>query len=213
MTLTRIFLLCFVAGVAAGYLLRPPAGPVLVETASEPAIIDAPSDVPPAPLVATREPDERAEQPEPPDSPTPAPPAAPPAPAPAAPAQAAPALAALESELAKADALAAEEPLKAEDVRALLEQVLAGRLPRELSPQDYDRLTDAVMRVRAAERVLSGVDETEVSAELRAEQRLVLNDATSEVERITGVELGELSKIVDPQDGVADEGDAGRAGD
>jgi hypothetical protein len=191
MPLIRIFVLCFVAGIAGGYLLWPRSG--LAPIVAPPAeMLDVPAK-PVAPLVATRETPRAAK-----------PVARAPAPAPRLPPVES--LANLEGDRDKVAELVADEKLSPVDVRVLLEQVLAGKLPRQLSTRDYDRLTNAVMRVRAAERVLRGVDESAANAELRAEHRAILSDATSEVEAITGVELSALKQIVEPGGGVTQEG-------
>jgi hypothetical protein len=103
-----------------------------------------------------------------------------------------------EAELAheKAERLAAKEPLDRDNIRELLEQAFDGRLERELSASDYERLADAFLRVRAAERIIRRVDESAASAELLAAQREVLQNALVEVEHITGMTPSELGEII-----------------
>jgi hypothetical protein len=100
---------------------------------------------------------------------------------------------------AKADALAADEPLDPEQVRVLLEQVLTGKLPKELSPRDYDRMAQAFLRARAAERVLKGLDETPETEPIRAEYRDALNETVSEVEGITGLKVAQIKPLIDSE--------------
>lgn len=102
---------------------------------------------------------------------------------------------------AKARRLAAREPYEREDLRRLLERVLAGKLrDRELGPQDYDRLVDAALRLRAALRVLRGTEESAATAQVRDEQRRAVGAIFGEIEAITGLPPAELGSVLTPSE-------------
>lgn len=134
-------------------------------------------------------------------------PAAPPAVAPAAPAPApanppAPAAAAPEPtalEIAQANAarLAAQEPLTHELIRGMLEKTLAGKLiDRELTASEYDRLADALLRIRASQRVLEGIPESDPGAEVRALHVDVLQAAFAEIQDVTGIAPSDMGDVL-----------------
>src|SRR5262245_44707309 len=170
MPLSRIFLLCFAAGIAIGYFAvarpsrvepqdaQPAASSPVAAPASHPHVgTHAPvAATPHKPTAAARSerqsltaraPNLSRDAASPPKEPA--------------------------DDVARAQAqrLASDEPLTREDVRVLLEQVLAGKLPRDLTAKDYDRLADAVLRVRAAERILQTVEESPETTRVRAAQQ------------------------------------------
>ena len=109
---------------------------------------------------------------------------------------------------AKAAQLAANERLSREEVREFLQEALAGKLAdRELTPVDYEQLTDAVLKLRAAQRVARGLEENRASAESRTAYREALLDALSEIERITGLPSTDLDDIFPSEGGLTNERD------
>ena len=83
------------------------------------------------------------------------------------------------------------------ETRALLQRTLAGKLPaRELQPRDYDRLTDAVLRLRAALGVLRAGENADANPATLDEQRQVVASALDEIERITGVPPSNFGEIL-----------------
>jgi hypothetical protein len=91
----------------------------------------------------------------------------------------------------------ARERRERRDTHALVRDVLDGKLDdRELTPDDYDRLTDVVLRVRNAARILRSADASPVGDAARVEQRQVLVAALAEVEAITGVPPSELGNLL-----------------
>jgi len=110
------------------------------------------------------------------------------------------------SSAARAPAPADDAPSRRE-VRGLIARVLDGRLPdRQLTARDYDRLTDAVLRLRAANRTTRDAGETSDAATLNAQQQAALS-ALTDIETITGIPPSELGELF-----AADERDAGSAG-
>jgi hypothetical protein len=90
--------------------------------------------------------------------------------------------------VARGDVPPARAPLPRAEVRHALERALAGRLAdRELTPQDYDRLVDAVIRLRTARRLMRGAGESAADSAARDEQRRALLAALGEIEEIVGV--------------------------
>jgi hypothetical protein len=82
-------------------------------------------------------------------------------------------------------------------VRALVERVFKGKLPdRELTPRDYDRLVDAVMRLRSALRSLRRGDELPASAAVLDEHRQAVRLALGDIEVITGVPPSQLGDVL-----------------
>jgi hypothetical protein len=83
------------------------------------------------------------------------------------------------------------------DTHAMVRGVLDGKLDdRELTPADYDRLTDVVLRLRTAARILRSADDSAAGDAARVEQRQVLAAALAEVEAITGVPPSELGNLL-----------------
>src|SRR6185369_3440283 len=93
-------------------------------------------------------------------------------------------------------------------VRKLVERVLADKIPgRTLQPRDYDRLTDAVIRMRTAMRALRDAGR-EDPAVVEA-QREALASALAEIERTTGVAAVQLGELVTADETAPDAADAG----
>jgi hypothetical protein len=98
---------------------------------------------------------------------------------------------------AQAAKLAADELLTRGQVRSTLEKVLAGKLPdRELTLSNYERLTDAVLEIRAANRVLKGIPESATTSELRAARVEALRSAIAEIQDVTGVPPASLGDLL-----------------
>lgn len=90
--------------------------------------------------------------------------------------------------LAKATRLAAKETYSHEQLHSLLQKSMAGKLSdRELTPSEYDRLADAILRIRASQRVLQGIDESDPGSEVRGVYSYTLDGAFVEIEQITGI--------------------------
>ncbi len=112
----------------------------------------------------------------------------------------------------KARRLAAREPYEREDLRRLFERVLAGKLrDRELGSEDYDRLVDAALRLRAALRVLRGTEESAATAAVREEQRQAVGLILGEIEAITGLPPAELGSVLTTAEREPSESSAGGA--
>ena len=105
---------------------------------------------------------------------------------------------------AEAARLAAAETRTRNQIRSTLEQVLAGKLAdREITPSNYDRLADAVLEIRAANRVLKGIPYSEATADLRAQRIASMRAAIAVFHDVTGVAPSSLGDIL---------GDAGEEG-
>jgi hypothetical protein len=81
--------------------------------------------------------------------------------------------------------------LSRRDVRRMVEHVAETRLAGKLTPEDYDRLTDAVMRLRAAARRLR----TAAEPNAHAGERAALATALDDIRSITGVAPSELGGV------------------
>jgi hypothetical protein len=110
---------------------------------------------------------------------------------------------------ADANAPARPAPSPAEDapsrreVRALIARVLADKLPdRQLTARDYDRLTDAVLRLRAANRAAQSGGEPTDAATLNTQHQAALA-ALTDIETITGVPPSELGELLAGDDSAA----------
>jgi hypothetical protein len=199
MQLSRIFLVCFVLGIAGGYVfLRRPAPPAAPQTAAgtarpepatslnDPLIAKRPHSKESLAEVETRPPiaSLNVTRPEPVAPEVETPPAA---------------VTETGQIRARAEELAGAESMDPEQARVMLEQALTGKLPKEPSPREYDQIAQAFLRARAAERVLSGLDETPATELIREEYREALNESVSQIEGITGLKAAQLKPLIDPQ--------------
>ncbi|MEO6029580.1 MAG: hypothetical protein ABIR79_22165 [Candidatus Binatia bacterium] len=82
-------------------------------------------------------------------------------------------------------------PFSQRDARRLVEHVAKERLGRDLGAQDYDRLADAVMRLRAAALALRRSPDPQV----REQQGTALRDALAEIQEIAGVPASDLGLL------------------
>jgi hypothetical protein len=89
-----------------------------------------------------------------------------------------------------------QDHLSRAQVRALAEYGLAGKLrDRELSPADYDRLVDAVMRLRAALRRAERENAHPDDA-ARSKDRQAIAAALDDIQSITGVPPSDLGEAL-----------------
>jgi len=94
----------------------------------------------------------------------------------------------VETAQAKAARLAAKETYTRAQIHSLLQTSMQGKLSdRELTPSDYDRLADAILRIRASQRVLQGIGESDPGSEVRSVYSDTLKGAFEELQQITGV--------------------------
>ena len=108
-----------------------------------------------------------------------------------------------EEALESADRAAAREPLAPEDVNALLEESLAIVLPdRQFSEEEYGRLTDSVLRIRAARRALKEVPLSRETARFVERQRQEITDALATFEAVAGIAPSRLPDVLDPGNGI-----------
>jgi len=172
----QVFLLSLAIGAAATVLygrVFTPAMPASTERPTQGR--QAASGVEP-PLAKTERPHAAAATVPPPKVPAAGPRAARPEPTP------------LETAQAKAARLAAKETYSREQLHSLLQTTLAGKLTdRELGSGDYDRIADAILRIRASQRVLRGINESDPGSDVRAVYADTLKAAFAEIQDITGV--------------------------
>jgi len=76
-----------------------------------------------------------------------------------------------------------------------VEHVVKDRLGRDLSAQDYDRMADAVIRLRTASQALRRSDDSKT----REREATVLRNALAEIQSIAGVPASDLG-ILDKTD-------------
>jgi hypothetical protein len=96
-----------------------------------------------------------------------------------------------------AERLAADEPLTREELNATLKRTFESKLhDRELTPSEYDRLADAVFKVRASQRVLQGLRESEETSAVRAIYMAQVRTAFAEVQDILGIPPSELGDVL-----------------
>jgi len=89
--------------------------------------------------------------------------------------------------------LVEDEPLPRASVRSMLQQQLRQQLPdRKLSTEEYERLTDAVMRYRATQRVIAGMPPSNENAETLIRVRTEVTEILREINELTGVPSNEL---------------------
>jgi hypothetical protein len=114
----------------------------------------------------------------------------------------------VEQAVAEATRLAGRERLSHDEVRGFLQEALAGKLPdRELGERDYDELADAVLELRAAQRVARGMEDSVASAETLATNREAILASLAAIERITGIASIDLGGIFPSEGGLTDERD------
>jgi hypothetical protein len=95
-------------------------------------------------------------------------------------------------------------------VRQALEEAFDTHLPdRRLAPEQYERLTDAVLRIRAARRSLTGLPLSQENAEAIHRLREELTDALTDFHEVAGLTLDEFTELAQPGLGL----DKGGAGD
>ncbi len=91
--------------------------------------------------------------------------------------------------------------LSRKTARGLLERTFKGKLTdRELQDRDYDRLTDAVLRLRSALRILRHGNGTAANTAVLDRQRQIMLSALAEIERITGVPPSSLGEVLTSDD-------------
>jgi hypothetical protein len=99
------------------------------------------------------------------------------------------------------DLTATPDKLSRGYVRGFVERVFKGKLAdRELTPDDYERLVDAVMRLHSALRVLRGTGESPANAAALGEQREAVVSAFTDIEAITGVRPEDLGDVLASED-------------
>ena len=76
------------------------------------------------------------------------------------------------------------------EARRIVERVMRERVGRDLSAPDYDRLADAVIRLRTASRALASSD---LATADQAAERQAMQSALSDIVTITGLQPSELS--------------------
>jgi hypothetical protein len=76
------------------------------------------------------------------------------------------------------------------EARQIVERVMRERVGRDLSAPDYDRLADAVIRLRTASRALASSD---LATADQAAERQAMQSALSDIVTITGLQPSELS--------------------
>lgn len=93
------------------------------------------------------------------------------------------------------------DQLSRNNLRGLVERVFKGKLAdRELAPYDYERLVDAVMRLRSALGILRRAEKSQASAAALDEQRQAVLSALANIGEITGVWPSELGNVLAPDD-------------
>ena len=101
-----------------------------------------------------------------------------------------------------AERLAANEPLTPEQLHGMLERTFEGKLhDRELTPSEYDRLADAVFKIRASQRVLQGIPESEDTSAVRALYMAQVKTAFADVQDVLGIAPSQLGDVLGGGDG------------
>jgi len=80
------------------------------------------------------------------------------------------------------------------EARGLVERVVKDRLAVDLSSQEYDRLADAVLRLRAAARKLRTADDSPSGMAIRARERDAMQRALTEIQTISGLQASDLGE-------------------
>ncbi len=110
----------------------------------------------------------------------------------------------------EAAAALADEELTPEEVDALVSEALSLMLPdRVFTPSERARLAAAVLRIRAARRVLRRVRPSAAAAPVLARERQELTSALAEFEEITGLPPSELTEILEPGGGLSNDEEPG----
>ncbi len=93
-----------------------------------------------------------------------------------------------------------DDRLSRRELRTVVERAFKGKLHgRELTPQEYDRLTDAVLRLRTAvSRMRRAAASPSATTELEERDRVAA--AMREIESITGVPPSDLGDVLTPGD-------------
>lgn len=106
----------------------------------------------------------------------------------------------------------ASERVSRKDVRAFVERTFKGKLPdRELTPSDYDRLTDVVMRLRSMVRAVRRDAGSAAGAGALDERSRVVAAALAEIQTITGVPPSDLGNLLAADEGSAEDAPEGPA--
>ena len=93
--------------------------------------------------------------------------------------------------------LAANETLTPDQLHGMLVRTFEGKLhDRELTPSEYDRLANAILKIRASQRVLNGVPDSADTAELRAVHVAALRSAFADVHDILGIPASALGDVL-----------------
>jgi hypothetical protein len=101
-----------------------------------------------------------------------------------------------------AERLAANETLTREQLHGMLERTFEGKLhDRELTPSEYDRLAEAVFKIRASQRVLQGIPESEDTSAVRALYVAQVKTAFADVQDILGIAPSQLGDVLGSGDG------------
>ena len=79
------------------------------------------------------------------------------------------------------------------EARRLAENIMKNRLGRDLSSDDYDRLADALLRLRAAARELRRTDDVAT----RARERDTMQQALADIQTLSGLQASDLGAAVD----------------
>ena len=98
----------------------------------------------------------------------------------------------------------------------LRERLAAGAAAQALTDADYRRMTDAVLRVRAAQRALQTVELSRASAEVVAREREQLTAALADLQRASGIPPSQLIETIDADSGLSHDplpGESGAAAD
>jgi len=98
----------------------------------------------------------------------------------------------------QAERLERRETLTRQQVRDLVVAQLAEQLPdRQLEDAQLERLTDAAMTLRAAQRVLRHLRPDGAGEEIRERYRQERIDALTEIFSVTGMSTSDLGKVTD----------------
>lgn len=79
------------------------------------------------------------------------------------------------------------------EARRLVERAVKDRLARDLSSDDYDRLAEALLRLRAAARELRRADDLAT----RARERDAMQQALADIRTISGLQPSDLGDALE----------------